>query len=131
MILNLDFNLPCRTSPRRCYRGSPGNKSLCYKKKTKKTKWPQRSIYSGAFFRKLQKNLNWCHRTLKKQFFFTKNDVFCSCDLILNFFLQFSKNTPKYITLLVILFFMKICLPRIFLVEYQLGVVLEFLLVVG
>ena len=24
MILNLDFNLPCRTSPRRCSRGSPG-----------------------------------------------------------------------------------------------------------
>ena len=23
MILNFDFNLPCRTSPRRCSRGSP------------------------------------------------------------------------------------------------------------
>ena len=24
MILNFDFDIPCRTSPRRCYRGSPG-----------------------------------------------------------------------------------------------------------
>ena len=25
MILNFDFDLPCRTSPRRCSQGSPGD----------------------------------------------------------------------------------------------------------
>ena len=34
-------------------------------------------------------------------------------------------------TLPVILFFMKLCVPRTFLVECQLGVVLEVLLVIG
>ena len=61
---------------------------------------------------------------------FIINDVFRSCDFILNFF-HFFKNVPEYIVQSGHFVFHEICVARFYWVELHLDVILEALQVVG
>ena len=101
MILTFDFDLPCRTSPRRCSRGSPGGwswssflQNLYINTKGRFTEQimiidlKMAEIFDFSTFEKNKTKTSYrslCYQKIHKRL----NES--SCEVILNFFVIFSK----------------------------------------